>query len=179
MDGAGLYTFSYEGRLISSPKFPGMRADILNATSVSLSNDSIAIRDKSDEKSKGIAVTCLIMKINWTVLLQCSLFVSLHQSSFSWTPWPGNPLVTASPWLTRWVILCPKLTLCVSAPISSTHLPLRQSDKYLSPIRSVLLLCHVAVSVLLKDLCLIWLCKWETHLTGYTITYNPVIYGIG
>uniref|UniRef100_G3P721 Intraflagellar transport 80 homolog (Chlamydomonas) n=1 Tax=Gasterosteus aculeatus aculeatus TaxID=481459 RepID=G3P721_GASAC len=50
VDGAGLYTFSYEGRLISSPKFPGMRADILNATSVSLSNDSIAIRDKSDEK---------------------------------------------------------------------------------------------------------------------------------
>jgi len=53
VDGAGLYTFSYEGRLISSPKFPGMRADILNAQSVSLSNDTIAIRDKSDEKGKG------------------------------------------------------------------------------------------------------------------------------
>ncbi|XP_026225134.1 intraflagellar transport protein 80 homolog [Anabas testudineus] len=50
VDGAGLYTFSYEGRLISSPKFPGMRADILNAQVVSLSNDTIAIRDKSDEK---------------------------------------------------------------------------------------------------------------------------------
>ncbi|CAJ1065332.1 intraflagellar transport protein 80 homolog [Xyrichtys novacula] len=50
VDGAGLYTFSYEGRLISSPKFPGMRADILNAQSVSLSNDTIAVRDKSDEK---------------------------------------------------------------------------------------------------------------------------------
>ncbi|XP_063349936.1 intraflagellar transport protein 80 homolog isoform X1 [Pelmatolapia mariae] len=50
VDGAGLYTFSYEGRLISSPKFPGMRADILNAQSVSLSNDTIAIRDKSDDK---------------------------------------------------------------------------------------------------------------------------------
>uniref|UniRef100_A0A3B4WUP8 Intraflagellar transport 80 homolog (Chlamydomonas) n=1 Tax=Seriola lalandi dorsalis TaxID=1841481 RepID=A0A3B4WUP8_SERLL len=50
VDGAGLYTFSYEGRLISSPKFPGMRADILNAQGVSLSNDTIAIRDKSDEK---------------------------------------------------------------------------------------------------------------------------------
>ncbi|KAG8001959.1 Intraflagellar transport protein 80-like protein [Nibea albiflora] len=46
----GLYAFSYEGRLISSPKFPGMRADILNAQGVSLSNDTIAIRDKSDEK---------------------------------------------------------------------------------------------------------------------------------
>nr|XP_046245222.1 intraflagellar transport protein 80 homolog isoform X2 [Scatophagus argus] len=50
VDGAGLYMYSYEGRLISSPKFPGMRADILNAQSVSLSNDIIAIRDKSDEK---------------------------------------------------------------------------------------------------------------------------------
>ncbi|XP_054649376.1 intraflagellar transport protein 80 homolog [Dunckerocampus dactyliophorus] len=50
VDGAGLYIFSYEGRLISSPKFPGMRADILNAQCVSLSNDTVAIRDKSDEK---------------------------------------------------------------------------------------------------------------------------------
>nr|XP_057935123.1 intraflagellar transport protein 80 homolog isoform X3 [Doryrhamphus excisus] len=50
VDGAGLYIFSYEGRLISSPKFPGMRADILNSQCVSLSNDTVAIRDKSDEK---------------------------------------------------------------------------------------------------------------------------------
>ncbi|KAM4743150.1 intraflagellar transport protein 80 homolog isoform 2-T2 [Anableps anableps] len=50
VDGSGLYTFSYEGRLISSPKFLGMRADILNAQATSLSNDTIAIRDKSDEK---------------------------------------------------------------------------------------------------------------------------------
>ncbi|XP_056139215.1 intraflagellar transport protein 80 homolog [Lampris incognitus] len=50
VDGAGLYVYSYEGRLISSPKFPGMRADILNAQAVSLSNDTLAIRDKSNEK---------------------------------------------------------------------------------------------------------------------------------
>lgn len=50
VDGAGLYIFSYEGRLVSSPKFPGMRADILNAQGISLSNDTIALRDKSDEK---------------------------------------------------------------------------------------------------------------------------------
>uniref|UniRef100_A0A672GGX2 Uncharacterized protein n=1 Tax=Salarias fasciatus TaxID=181472 RepID=A0A672GGX2_SALFA len=50
VDGAGLYIFSYEGRPISSPNFPGMRADILNAQGVSLSNDTVAIRDKSDEK---------------------------------------------------------------------------------------------------------------------------------
>lgn len=50
VDGAGVYVFSYEGRLISSPKFPGMRADVLSAQGVSLSNDAVAIRDKSDEK---------------------------------------------------------------------------------------------------------------------------------
>lgn len=42
--------YSYEGRLVSTPKFQGMRTDILNAQTVSLSNDTIAVRDKTDEK---------------------------------------------------------------------------------------------------------------------------------
>lgn len=50
VDGGSLFLYSYEGRLISSPKFPGMRADILNSQTVSLSSDTIAIKDKSDEK---------------------------------------------------------------------------------------------------------------------------------
>ncbi|XP_069752881.1 intraflagellar transport protein 80 homolog isoform X4 [Narcine bancroftii] len=50
LDGAGIYLYSYEGRLISSPKFPGMRTDMLNSQTVSLSNDTIAVRDKTDEK---------------------------------------------------------------------------------------------------------------------------------
>nr|XP_013015107.1 intraflagellar transport protein 80 homolog [Cavia porcellus] len=50
VDGGGVYLYSYEGRFISSPKFPGMRTDILNAQTVSLSNDTIAIKDKADEK---------------------------------------------------------------------------------------------------------------------------------
>ncbi|XP_070947287.1 intraflagellar transport protein 80 homolog isoform X2 [Macaca nemestrina] len=50
VDGSSIYLYSYEGRFISSPKFPGMRTDILNAQTVSLSNDTIAIRDKADEK---------------------------------------------------------------------------------------------------------------------------------
>uniref|UniRef100_A0A6I8Q145 Intraflagellar transport protein 80 homolog n=1 Tax=Xenopus tropicalis TaxID=8364 RepID=A0A6I8Q145_XENTR len=45
------WLYSYEGRLISSPKVPGIRTDILNEQSVSLSNDTIAIKDKADEKS--------------------------------------------------------------------------------------------------------------------------------
>ncbi|XP_067102166.1 intraflagellar transport protein 80 homolog [Osmerus mordax] len=51
VDGAGVYVFSYEGRLVSSPKFPGMRTDTLSQQSISLSNDTIAIRDKSDQKA--------------------------------------------------------------------------------------------------------------------------------
>uniref|UniRef100_A0A8C7YBK8 Intraflagellar transport 80 homolog (Chlamydomonas) n=1 Tax=Oryzias sinensis TaxID=183150 RepID=A0A8C7YBK8_9TELE len=50
VDGAGLYVFSYEGRLISSPKFLDMRADSLNAQVISLCDDTIAIRDNRDEK---------------------------------------------------------------------------------------------------------------------------------
>ncbi|XP_039612497.1 intraflagellar transport protein 80 homolog isoform X1 [Polypterus senegalus] len=51
VDGAGIYLFSYEGRLISTPKFPGLRTDTLNSQTISLSNDTIAIRDKADEKA--------------------------------------------------------------------------------------------------------------------------------
>ncbi|XP_014740018.1 PREDICTED: intraflagellar transport protein 80 homolog [Sturnus vulgaris] len=50
VDGGGLYLYSYEGRLISSPKYPGMRTDILNSQTVSLSNDTLAVKDKADEK---------------------------------------------------------------------------------------------------------------------------------
>ncbi|GAA6078229.1 intraflagellar transport protein 80 homolog, partial [Tachysurus ichikawai] len=50
VDGGGIYVYSYEGRLVSTPKFQGMRTDILNAQTVSLSNDTIAVRDKTDEK---------------------------------------------------------------------------------------------------------------------------------
>ncbi|XP_062355287.1 intraflagellar transport protein 80 homolog [Cinclus cinclus] len=50
VDGGGLYLYSYEGRLISSPKYPGMRTDILNSQTVSLSNDTLAVKDKADER---------------------------------------------------------------------------------------------------------------------------------
>ncbi|XP_053567774.1 intraflagellar transport protein 80 homolog [Bombina bombina] len=50
VDGGSFFLYSYEGRLISSPKVPGLRTDSLNAQTVSLSDDTIAIKDKSDEK---------------------------------------------------------------------------------------------------------------------------------
>ena len=50
VDGAGVYVFSYDGRLVCSPKHQGMKADMLNMQTVTLSNDTVAIRDKTDEK---------------------------------------------------------------------------------------------------------------------------------
>ncbi|KAG8445234.1 hypothetical protein GDO86_010132 [Hymenochirus boettgeri] len=51
VDGGSFFLYSYEGRLLSSPKVPGMRTDTLNERNVSLSNDTIAVKDKADEKS--------------------------------------------------------------------------------------------------------------------------------
>jgi intraflagellar transport protein 80 len=50
VDGAGVYVFSYDGRLTCTPKHQGMKADMLNLQTISISNDTIAIRDKTDEK---------------------------------------------------------------------------------------------------------------------------------
>ncbi|CAH1781800.1 unnamed protein product [Owenia fusiformis] len=50
VDSAGVYVYSYEGRLVCTPKFQGMRTEILNTLTVTISNDTIAIRDKTDEK---------------------------------------------------------------------------------------------------------------------------------
>ncbi|XP_032237699.1 intraflagellar transport protein 80 homolog isoform X2 [Nematostella vectensis] len=50
VDDAGLQIYSYEGRLISAPKFQGLRTDVLNEQTVSLSNDTLAIKDRKDEK---------------------------------------------------------------------------------------------------------------------------------
>ena len=50
VDGAGVYVFSYDGRLVCSPKHQGLKADLLNMQTITLSNDTVAIRDKIDEK---------------------------------------------------------------------------------------------------------------------------------
>ncbi|ESP00252.1 hypothetical protein LOTGIDRAFT_225973 [Lottia gigantea] len=50
VDGVGVYVFSYDGRLVCSPRYQGMKADILNTQTISISNDTVAIRDKTDEK---------------------------------------------------------------------------------------------------------------------------------
>ncbi|EDV28474.1 uncharacterized protein TRIADDRAFT_49567 [Trichoplax adhaerens] len=46
----GIQIYSYEGRLVSSPKLIGVRTDLLNKHTVSLSNDTLAVRDVKDER---------------------------------------------------------------------------------------------------------------------------------
>lgn len=46
----GLQIFSYEGRLVSSIKYPGLQLEALDAQTVSMCGDAVAIRDKKDEK---------------------------------------------------------------------------------------------------------------------------------
>ena len=52
VDSSAVYVYSYDGRLVCSPKFQGMRTDVLNYQTIAISNDTIAMRDKTDEKSE-------------------------------------------------------------------------------------------------------------------------------
>ena len=41
-----------QGRLISTPRYNGMRPDLMNEQIVSTSNDTVVIRDRNDEKGE-------------------------------------------------------------------------------------------------------------------------------
>lgn len=47
--------YNYQGRLIASPRWPNMRLDYLKMSHISLSPDTLAIRDIGDTKSKIIS----------------------------------------------------------------------------------------------------------------------------
>ncbi|CAI9737075.1 transport 80 homolog [Octopus vulgaris] len=49
-DGANLSILSYDGRVLSPIKFPGLKSELLTQVTVSLSNDTLAVRSKNDEK---------------------------------------------------------------------------------------------------------------------------------
>ena len=50
VDNAGLTVYSYEGRTISTPRFTGMRPEVCNERTVSLSNECLVLVDHSDAK---------------------------------------------------------------------------------------------------------------------------------
>lgn len=44
--------YSYDGKILCSPKIPGMQIDNLDSSAVSLSPDTLAVLDQNDDKSK-------------------------------------------------------------------------------------------------------------------------------
>ncbi|GAB6033115.1 Intraflagellar transport protein 80 [Chamberlinius hualienensis] len=51
VEGSSVGVYSYDGKLICSPKWPGMHPELLNEQSISLSNFAVAIRDQNDSKA--------------------------------------------------------------------------------------------------------------------------------
>ncbi|XP_015761944.1 PREDICTED: intraflagellar transport protein 80 homolog isoform X2 [Acropora digitifera] len=51
VDDAGLQVYSYEGRLTCVPKYQNLRSDVLNEQTCAISNDTLAIKDRKDEKA--------------------------------------------------------------------------------------------------------------------------------
>lgn len=47
----GIQVYNYDGRLLCTPKFKGLRNEFLNSNIVSLSSDYVAIVDRTDPKS--------------------------------------------------------------------------------------------------------------------------------
>jgi intraflagellar transport protein 80 len=47
----GIQIFSYDGRLISQPKYAGIRGEFMTPQTISLSSDTLAAKDHNDEKS--------------------------------------------------------------------------------------------------------------------------------
>lgn len=83
VDGGRIYIYSYEGRLISCPKFVGISTDILNAQTVSLSNDTLAVRDKFDEK--GMLLTALkIDNLNEFLVSKYIVKITQNKQIFLW-----------------------------------------------------------------------------------------------
>ncbi|KAG7389692.1 Intraflagellar transport protein 80 [Phytophthora pseudosyringae] len=47
----GIQVYSYEGKTVSNPKFPGLHVEFLSSRTISLSSDTLAILDHSDRKT--------------------------------------------------------------------------------------------------------------------------------
>ena len=51
-DGINIGVYSYEGRLVSTPKIMSSKPDSINVHTVAICSDTIAIRDATDTKCK-------------------------------------------------------------------------------------------------------------------------------
>ena len=44
--------YSYDGKVLCTPKIPGMQTDTLDTSAISLSPDTLAVLDQNDDKRK-------------------------------------------------------------------------------------------------------------------------------
>ncbi|KAA3681134.1 intraflagellar transport protein 80 [Paragonimus westermani] len=51
VDGANIYVYTYDARLVCSPKQSNLRTDMLNAEELALCNDALAVKNRMDERS--------------------------------------------------------------------------------------------------------------------------------
>lgn len=51
VDGANLYVYGYDARLVCTPKPGNLRTDLLHSDTLALSNDTLAVRDRLNPKS--------------------------------------------------------------------------------------------------------------------------------
>lgn len=57
----GLQVYSYDGKIVCQPKYPGLRGEFITTQTISLSSDTIAIKDNNDEKSNSFCTQLTFM----------------------------------------------------------------------------------------------------------------------
>ncbi len=68
--------YSYDGRLLSTPKFAGLRAETLSAQTVALGPDCVAIVDRTDGKSAYSRSRVLVCSVSRCVSVASPTLVS-------------------------------------------------------------------------------------------------------
>ncbi|KAF6771101.1 hypothetical protein AHF37_09323 [Paragonimus kellicotti] len=51
VDGANIYVYTYDGRLVCSPKQPNLRTEMLHSDGLALCNDALVVKNRMDERS--------------------------------------------------------------------------------------------------------------------------------
>ncbi|KAF5404668.1 Intraflagellar transport protein 80 [Paragonimus heterotremus] len=51
IDGANIFVYTYDARLVCSPKHPALRTDMLHSDGLALCNDTLAVKNRMDERS--------------------------------------------------------------------------------------------------------------------------------
>lgn len=58
---SSMSVYSYEGRLLASPRWPNLHTSTLNKSQLSLSPDTVALRDQADDKCEFLKPSVFLM----------------------------------------------------------------------------------------------------------------------